>query len=286
MWPCSCGNVIKECGATVTSTDARAIKILMNTYWSAAGWRREPSVSPGDFAYAKSHHVMFDPTRISHTEAVDAAVEAVENVNQTEVVRAFVSSLGSRRLDLRSGLGSYAVARHFQRHSQSTTTARSPCAYCGFYNVEDADLSILNFERLKWGGVRHTQPTYIALDLGLLRKSVVPAPTPDDFAILNAVLNTARSMPLTSKLADLDKSLAKVLKSNSAERRCLIGILGYAGILIDPSRPTFRTQFVPAASREQTPWYKDDWPYPVRWWNGSFGVEQAAVDDWFPDLGS
>ena len=267
------------------STDARAVKILMNTYWSAAGWRREPSVSPDDFAYAKSHNVMFDPTRISHNEAMNAALEAVASTSQTDVVRAFVSSLGSRRLDIRSGLGSYAVGRHFQQHEVSTTTARSPCAYCGFYNVEDADLSILNFERLKWGGVRHAQPVYIKLDLELLRKSDFPAPTPDDFAILSAVLDTARSMPATSKLADLDKSLAKVLKSHSAERRCLIGILGYAGILIDPSRPTFRTGYVPAVSRAQTPWYKDDWPYPVQWWNGSFGVEQSAVADWFPDLG-
>lgn len=267
-------------------TDTRAIKILMNTYWSAAGWRREPSVSPDDFAYAKTHRVMFDPTRISHNEAVDAAIEAVARINQTDVVRAFVSSLGSRRLDLRSGLGSYAVGRHFQRHAAATTMARSPCAYCGFYAIENTDLSVLNFERLKWGGVRHAAPTYISLDLGLLREADFPAPTPDDFAILNAVLNTARSMPPTSRLADLNRALAKVLKSNSAERRCLIGILGYAGILIDPSRPSFRTRYVPAASREQTPWYKDDWPYPVQWWNGAFGIEQAAVDDWFPDLRS
>ncbi|MCW1985917.1 UNVERIFIED_ORG: hypothetical protein M2348_001649 [Sphingomonas sp. R1F5B] len=268
------------------STDTRAIKILMNTYWSAGGWRREPQVSPEDFAYAKLHRLMFDPTTISHSEAIDAAIKAIASTDQKDVVSAFVSSLGSRRLDLRSGLGSYAIGRHFQRHEASTTTARSPCGYCGFYNVEDAELSVLNFERLKWGGVRHDHPVYISLDLELLRDAEFPEPTPADFAILNAILDTARSMPPNSKLADLDKSLAKVLRSNSAERRCLIGILGYAGILIDPTRPSFRTEYVPAISREQTPWYKDDWPYPVQWWNGSFGVQQSAVNDWFPDLGN
>jgi hypothetical protein len=266
------------------TTDKRALKILMDTYWSAAGWQREPSVSHDDFAYAKSHNVMFDPVQFSHAEAVGAVIEAVTNVSQKSVVKAFISSLGSRRLDLRSGLGSYAIGRHFQRHVASITTARSPCAYCGFYDTKKVDLSILNFERLKWGGVRHNQPTYISLDLRLLQETGYPAPTPDDFAILNAVLDTARSMSPTSRLNDLDKSLAKVLKSNSAERRCLIGILGYAGILIDPSRPAFRTEYVPVMGREETPWYKDDWPYPVRWWNGSFGVQQAAVADWFSDI--
>jgi hypothetical protein len=101
---------------------------------------------------------------------------------------------------------------------------------------------------------------------------------------LKAVLDTIEALPSTAKLADLDKSLATVLKSNSSERRCLIGILGYAGILIDPCRSSFRTDYVPAASREQTPWYKDDWPYPVQWWNGSFGIQSAAVTDWFPNL--
>lgn len=264
--------------------DKRATKILMNTYWSSAGWRDEPTVSPEDLAYAKSHHVMFDPVRFSHDEAINAALRSVEAITQPEVVSAFVASLSSRRLDLRSGLGSYAVARHFQRHRAITGFRRKFCAYCGLYPVEDVDLNILNFERLKWGGVRHTQPTYIAFDLRILREAHCPSPNPDDFGILRAILSVARSMPSNARLSDLDKSLSKVLASNSAERRILIGILGYAGILIDPSRPAFRKGFVADAEREETPWHKDDWPYPVQWWNGSFGIDEAAVDDWFPSL--
>ncbi|MEO8375873.1 MAG: hypothetical protein ABI471_11650 [Sphingomonas bacterium] len=264
--------------------DERAAKILMNTYWSAAGWRREPTISPEDFAYAKSRHVMFDPDNFSHDGAVDAVLQEVAATSQADVASAFLASLGSRRLDLRSGLGTYAVARHFQRHSSVTAMGRKSCAYCGLYHTQDADLNILNFERLKWGGVRHTQPTYIAFDLKILRETLRPSPTPDDFVILRTILNTARSMQPNARLSDLDKSLSKVLASNSAERRVLIGILGYAGILIDPSRPAFRNQFVAEVEREQTPWHKDDWPYPVQWWNGSFGVDDAAVNDWFPEI--
>jgi hypothetical protein len=137
--------------------DKRATKILMNTYWSSAGWRDEPKVSSEDLAYAKSQRVMFDPVRFSHNEVADAAFQAVAAITQAEVVSAFIASLSSRRLDLRSGLGSYAVGRHFQRHRAKTSFGRKPCVYCGLYPVEDVDLSILNFERLKWGGIRHTQ---------------------------------------------------------------------------------------------------------------------------------
>ena len=264
------------------SLDKKAVKILMETYWSSAGWLRDPTTAPDDLAYAKEHGVMFDPIRLSHSDAVVGVTEATANISQEEVVAAFIASLGSRRLDLRSGLGTYSVARHFQMHHTLTTPARRSCAYCGFYDQEDIDLNVLNFERIKWGGVRHTQPAYIAFDLRLLRDAPRLSPTSADFEILNAVLETAASISPTARLADLDKALSKVLASNSAERRTLIGILGFAGILIDPSRPAFRKQFVPDNEREHTPWHKDDWPYPVQWWNGSFGIDAQAVDDWFP----
>ncbi|MEN5146383.1 hypothetical protein [Brevundimonas diminuta] len=266
--------------------DKRASSILLNTYWSPSGWRRDPAVAPDDFTYARSQGLMFDPVRLSHEQAIHTSLKAASTLSQAEVADAFVASLGSRRLDLRSGLGSYAVVRHLREHRMSAQNSPS-CAYCGEYDHDktDLDLNILSFERIKWGGIRHTQPTYIAFDLDTLRKTSRPSPEPRDFAILKSIIEVAASMTAAARLSDLDKALAKVLPSNSAERRILIGILGYAGILIDPSRPDFRRQFVPCDKREQTPWHKNDWPYPVQWWVGSHGVQKAAVADWFPRLG-
>lgn len=267
--------------------DKRASSILVNTYWSPTGWRREPTVAPEDFAYAKSQGMMFDPVRLSHDQAIHAALKAASALSQAEVSDAFVTSLGSRRLDLRSGLGSYAVARHLREHKMSSAYGSRGCAYCGEFDHQgtNLDLNILSFERVKWGGVRHSQPTYIGFDLETLRKTPRPSPEPRDFAILESIIDIAGSMRPAARLSDLDKALAKVLPSNSAERRNLIGILGNAGIIIDPSRPDFRQRFVPCGEREQTPWHKDDWPYPVQWWVGSHGVQGAAVTDWFPRLG-
>lgn len=108
--------------------DERAVRILKDTYWSSAGWRHVPSVAPEDFAHAKSHGVMFDPLTVTHDEVVSGALQAVAGTSQDKVVGAFLASLGSRRLELRSALGSYAVGRHMRFHDAATQRC---CAYCG-----------------------------------------------------------------------------------------------------------------------------------------------------------
>lgn len=263
--------------------DKRALKILTDMFWSSAGWKRDPTVSPEDFAYAKAKGLMFDPIALTHDEAVAAAIDAVRRTSQESIARAFTSSLGSRRLDLRSALGSYAVGHHMKAHSR-VAAGGIGCAYCGTYDKANADPNILNFERFKWGGVRHDHPQYIAFDLGLFASLENVVPSKDDYRILRSIFEAAKSLPSTARLSDLAQALSKLLPSNNAERRTLIGILGYAGILADPGRPDFRRRFVPSAEREHTPWSKDDWPYPVQWWNGSCGLNQSAVDEWFPDL--
>lgn len=263
--------------------DKRAVGILNATFWSASGWRSNPSVADEDFTYARSKGLMFDPIEFSHDEAVAAARSAVNATASQTVARAFLASLSSRRLDLRSALGSYAVGRHLSAHPLISLAGSPSCSYCGAYATSN-DPNILNFERIKWGGVRHTHPRYIALDLELLSMQAPPAPGENDMAIFHSILEAARGMGSRARLGDLAKALSKLLPSNDAERRTLIGVLGYAGILIDPDRPDFREQFVPASEREQTPFHKDDWPYPVQWWNGSRGVNEAAVADWFPEF--
>ena len=264
--------------------DRRAVAILTNKFWSSAGWRKDPFVTPEDYAYAKSKGVMFDPVQLTHDAAIGAAIDAVAAVRQAEVVGAFVASLASRRLDWRSALGSYAVARHLDPHTSPALEGARRCSYCGLYNAHSVDLNILNFERLKWGGVRHLDPTFISFDLHVFRGSEPGVPGANDFAILRSILEIARAMPDKARLSDLDKALAKLLPSNSDERRTLIGILGFAGVLIDPEKPSFRKRFVPDCEREQTPWHKNDWPYPVQWWTGKYGVNEDAVADWFPML--
>lgn len=115
------------------------------------------------------------PRALNHDGWVAAARAAVDEVTPEEVGEAFVATLNSRRLDLRSALGSYAVARHLPVHAFSASQSRR-CAVCGPPEFREADLNLLNFERFKWGGVRHDAVEYVAFDLEQFqRASHLPA---------------------------------------------------------------------------------------------------------------
>jgi hypothetical protein len=260
--------------------DQKALKILFSTYWSPRGWRRDRDVAAEDYAYAKWAGVMFEPARISHDGAVSQALEAAAHITPAQVAGAFLASLSSRRLDLRSALGSYAIARHLCKHSARGVGA---CTICGEHDDhEPRDLSVLNFERLKWGGVRHASPTYIALDLELFSRTQVPSFTGEDVEILKSVFGVADSLPGTARARDLEKAISGLFKSNKAEREVLLQILGYASVLEAPDRPGYLAKFVPVSERLLPPASKIDWTYPFAWWRGSSGTNMAAVSYWFP----
>jgi hypothetical protein len=269
-----------------TGIDKKALKLLFSAYWSPSGWKRERDISPSDLEYAKKAGLMFDPVHISHDEAVERAIRSRDSISKERIVSFFLASLTTRRLDIRSALGSFAVAQKFPIHKYPPSCSGRCCPICGAYESfgKPEDLSLLNFERFKWGGVRHDKPLYISFDLEEVAKQSPLEPTPADIRTMRAVLEVARSVPAESRLSHLEKTLASILPSNTSERRTLIGILGYCGILIDPSKASFLDGFPEFNSREVTPWFKDDWPYPVCWWRGSFGVAENAVAYWFPSL--
>ena len=269
------------------SVDKRALKILSGTYWTSEGWKKQPETSAEDFSYAKAAGLMFDRVHATHDQAINWALRSRELVSKKAIVDGFLASLSSRRLDLRSALGSFATSRHFPIHRWSRIEgAEHYCHICGAFDGTQGgeDLNVLNFERFKWGGVRHSDPLYMAFDLERFAQIDIPVPTDEDRAILRQIIQTAASIQKGAKLSDLEKALAPTLPSNDPERRTLIGILGYCGILCDPAKPGYFEGFPQYSFRPNTPWYKDDWPYPVQWWNGSHGVQVEAVSYWFPDL--
>lgn len=262
--------------------DKKAVKILFSKYWSPAGWRGDRDVSMEDFAYAKWAGVMFDPVVLSHDSAVERAVNAVSEIEPRQVATAFLTSLTTRRLDLRSALGTYAIGRHLQPHESSGVGG---CGVCGaFDGSEPIDLNVLNFERLKWGGVRHTSPVYIALDLELFAKTKVPPYRSDDVGAFLGVLDRAGSLPDSSRARDLEKAIGGLFRSNKSEREILLQILGYAGVLAPAAHPGFLDEFIPAHARELPPASKIDWQYPFAWWRGSDAYDREAATEWFPDL--
>ncbi|MFO0865342.1 MAG: hypothetical protein U0744_11950 [Gemmataceae bacterium] len=270
----------------ITPVNRRALKVLFDTYWTSAGWRNERSRStpPEDFEFAKQAGVMFDPISTSHTELEVQLSELVRHVEREAVADAFVASLSERRLDRRSALGSFAVFQHFKKHANPL--GREQCAICGCFGgrSKKEDLNVLNFERFKWGGVRHDQSLYAALDLRLFQGQARSTPTSAQVRVLEKLLSAIGEVPADTSSAELQKYLAKIFKSSKAERENVVSIFGYCGILGTEAHPGYMSRFVPWSDRETPNRRFVDLAYPACWWRRSDGINQTAVDFWFGHL--
>ena len=269
------------------SEDARARTILFNTFWTSAGWKRERdrTADPADLAYAQAAGYMYEPLGGTHDEWVARACAAADRVTLAEAASAFVGSLGSRQLAARSALGSIATVRHLAPHAFALWPGAAACGVCGLYGTDrPEDLSVLNFERHKWGGVRHGSPIYAWLDLDVFARSARPVETARDVDILNRVLDTARGASPDARPADLERAIAPLLLSTKDERRVLLEVLALAGILATPDCPGLLETWVPITERQPpSKPSKNDWAYPMFSWRGSSGVNEAAAREVFGD---
>lgn len=261
--------------------DKRAVSILFDTYWSSAGWKPEAkrNVSPDDFAYALKHGVMFNPVLLDHSTVVKSLRDALAKVTPQMVGGAFLASLTSRRLDWRSVFGSYVVFRHMEAHAP---TDLKRCGYCGLYLDDEAqDLNVLNFERLKWGGVRHESPAYALFDLELFLKEPPPTPTPADVAACKLLLAAIDAAPAGTTSASLHKLFPAELRSNRAEREVIIGMLGFCGALGTKDHPGFGSRFVPSHERALPNRRNVDMAYPACWWEQGEGLNRDSLMPYF-----
>ncbi|WP_232699165.1 hypothetical protein [Brevibacillus daliensis] len=231
--------------------DKKAKQILMKTFWSSQGWKDRPyNFSGTDFEYAKSKGLMFELFTISHDECVRKVIDIHKNVTKEQVATAFLHSLSTRKVYLRSALSSWALSQQFTAHTFESNAGKythpengsnyamyGDCHICDSYHIasrefyQDEDLNVLNFERIKWGGVRLNHILYVLLDLELLSKEEGIDVQEEDVAILRQVLETISSSEPTDAARQLEKRLHGVFPSNKQERDVFMEILATAGIL-------------------------------------------------------
>lgn len=265
--------------------DSKALKILFDTYWSSAGWKSTRTTPKADLAYATSVGVMFPPRDFRHDDVIQEVVQLRDAIPPQAVAEAFLASLSTRRLDLRSALGSYAGARHMPPH-KFTKSGQFPSHICGICGEpgklqRKEDVNVLNFERFKWGGVRHLQAGYIAFDLARFLETEPIPPTAKDTEMLRGILDAARSADAKATPSKLEKEIAGGFPGSKSEGRKVLEILGLAGILQPRNRPGFFASYV---KRDELAESANDWNYPVCWWRGADGVNDSAVKFWFPWL--
>ncbi|MDR7091913.1 hypothetical protein [Cellvibrio fibrivorans] len=262
-------------------TEKRALKILFDKYWSPAkGWQRN-SVPEEDFEFAKTMGVMFDDISLNHDEIIQRAIAQCNSIAKTQVVDAFLSSLSTRRLDLRSALGSFACGYKLPLHKFITQEGSVTCSICSEVSAANLiDLNVLNFERHKFGGVRHLQPSYIYLDLSLFSKVILPKSTDFDVKIIENILDSLAGLT-EGKLSDAEKAIKNSIKGNKNERAQIITTMGYCGILNVPDYESLYKSYTPCSEREYSAYSKSDWPFPADLWLPKYGLNQDAIQFWF-----
>jgi len=272
--------------------DKRAKKILFQTYWKN-GWidRAKRSISQEDFLYAKEKGLMFDPLTISHDECIAKIITVAAEISQDKITRAFIASLSTRRLDWRSALASWFIAKQLPPHrytpvvsgtsydkSGAITHKSYTCSICkdlmygviGSEHYQDTDLNVLNFERIKWGGVRHGQLIYTLFDLEQFQKEDIPEPNNDDINIFRNILQLIESSnpkdypgKLRERMSDMTE-----LKSNKGELSTVIEILACIGVL----KPTDYNRAISNI--------RHDWKF-VEHWRGEDKYNKEVVQNLF-----
>jgi hypothetical protein len=277
------------------SGDKKALQILLDTYWSPNGWKRDTTTGAANFEYARQAGYMFDPVTVTHDDIVARLLTIRDRVSIEQVTDAFLASLSSRRLELRSALGSFSFAAHFPDHRLvehargQMPSGRLHCRLCGLYGhsaAEQQDLNVLSFERWKWGGVRHLDPLYCWFDLTQFAKAGVAVPTQEDYSILARIVEIASGLAAKAKPNELEKRIGNVIKSNGAERRVLIQILGYCGVLKPAGRHGLLQAYTSSEHRDldRPRDHTNDWSYPVIWWRGADGIDRDALNRLFPKV--
>lgn len=268
---------------TMDRIDPKARKILFATFWKN-GWidGRHWHTPPADFAYAKAQGLMFDPLTISHDALIARLGELKQRIPPHKAAQAFLCSLSTRRLDWRSSLASWNFVQDWPVHAfdkrerligtsydangNAIEHRRLECAVCGgdaHYQAEN--LNVLNFERLRWGGIRHGTLPYLLLDLEGLDAATLPQRTAEHLRLFQALLDTIATSAPKDAPGKLRDRLCQVLPGNKAEIGVLIEILACVGVLC--ARDTQRSA-------------QGDWEF-VALWRGADGYDPAAVDAQF-----
>ncbi|MGS2763678.1 hypothetical protein [Sinomicrobium sp. M5D2P9] len=242
--------------------DKRAKSILFKTYWSSQGWKREYKTDPEDFKYAKSKGLMFDPVSFTVNEIKNELKGLINRIEKEKIVKGFITSLGNKRLDWRSAIASYSNAKLILERKREFYRPE-------ILKYENEDLNILNFERIKWGGVRRSDLLYNYLDLKLFEKEKITELTELDINTLKNLLRCINDSETGEYPGKLRERLKDVIKGNKNERHILIEILGCCEILSPKSydRPTTG---------------RHDWSF-AEYWRGEDKFNMEVVNEYFSE---
>jgi hypothetical protein len=187
--------------------------------------------------------------------------------------------LTSRRLDLRSALSSLTIGSRLPAHAFVPRPHLTYlCAVCGLSDgAIEIDRNQLNFERFKWGGVRHDDPAYIWLDLELFVAADRPVPGEADRAAMAALFDLLEALPAGTTATKAAARPWAGIPANKDERAAVLDVLGICSVLETGEHRGHLTGFGPVTDRVDPPWRYVERADPVNWWRSEDGVNRNAA---------
>lgn len=262
-----------------------ALDTLVATFWTSKGWVVPPAWPEREqLKSAIKAGVMFGAPAVEHHKGWLKRTQAViARTDPTNVQAAFIASLSGERLDLRSALGSYAFLRHLPKHKHERSGSSPFCSWCGLPESGTDDLNVLNFERFKWGGVRHTNVIYATFDLEQFALAPRLEIRDEELETGRALIAALRNAPAQATATQLIPTLT-MLKGNKDTRAKILDILAICGILRTDEHPGYLNAFVRYDQRPLPPLRNVEREYPLCWWRGSDGVNDDALLAFLPQL--
>lgn len=246
---------------------------------------------PDLFAWAVAAGVMFaEPRVLDHDGWVSAACHAAASVTAREAGDAFLASLTSRRMDLRSALPSYVLIRLLPEHPYAQWGREVTCAVCGMLRDRDGvarpvDLNDFSQSRFGWGGALRDSIQYAAFDLEQFARAPRLEPAGADIAIGQQVIGYLRGLPPKATAKQAAAGLT-MLPGTRSDREGLMDMLGVCGILHAPGHPGYSDAFIPAR-HASTSWPSQRFPfghYTTWWWKAEGGISDDVLRRFLPQL--
>lgn len=263
----------------------RGLQILFDTYFGKYGWK-DGTISEEDFKIAKEEGYMFAyPKSLTHEEVFEKRDKLIKQIKKEKVAASFLSSLVTGKLEYRSILGSYWYANSVPKHECKNFERR--CWYCNLHQWREkpderelkTGVNVLNFERYKWGGVRHDTLDYAIFDLEQFLKlpEVTKEEVEEGKKILLSMLHCIDDLNGLGKAGTYRDYLVKqkIIKENRNNIGRILNILGVVGILSGEDAPSYYEDFTPAwGDRRDPAEYKNDFVFPVNRWKVKDGVNK------------
>lgn len=231
---------------------------------------------------------MFDyPKRISHEQTLVQLDNILSKIKPQDVANAFLYSLSSRRLEYRSALGSYWYAVAIPKHSATNEEYCEICEWHAWHTTPNEyemklGVNVFNFERHKWGGVRHTHLGYALFDLEQFLLLPQVAATESDIELLIKLLKCMEDLENHNKAGKYRDYLLKqkIIKSNKNEIGTLLNILGVCGVLSSDNYPCYDIRFTDITSRAPVE-HSNDFSFPLNRWQVKDGVNNERFQKVF-----